>query len=285
MKKKAISLLLAVVLLLSFSLTALADDDVGDPNLEGGGGGMGSGTSDNKWVPGMEGVRVSIVDVDTGSTVGTPIDYSNAAPTLAFHFGKKSKLQYKNGTSLSPTTSTYKCNKPSPALPAIIKTSSNGANIEAIKRYFCSEYVTNMIASDFGITFEKLTSGKYKLLLEPIAYVVYDGNYIGFTAHECAMYDQQLSGGIRSKLASLSHQNLPLAMYLEHSDLGFSAYSGASSGKQNNDTILAYLGIGTVSYTDEPPPDPISTDVEYRTNTEVITAVTLNAGKRIFRTA
>jgi hypothetical protein len=78
-------------------------------------------------------------------------------------------------------------------------------------------------------------------------------------------------------MVSLSHQNLPLAMFLERPDLGFSAYSGSTSGAQSNDTILNYLGMGTITYTDfvEPPP-PGEYDVEYRTNTEVITTVTLH---------
>jgi len=103
------------------------------------------------------------------------------------------------------------------------------------------------------------------------------------TAHETALYDQQLSGGVRSKMASLSHQNLPLAMFLERPDLGLPAYSGAATGKQSNDTILTYLGMGIVSYTesDDDLPLPTGYDIEYRVNTEVITAVTLNADSEI----
>jgi hypothetical protein len=141
-----------------------------------------------------------------------------------------------------------------------------------------------MIAADFGISIEKLTGGEYKLLLEPIAYFKFQGQMVGMTAHEAALYDQQLSGGLRGKMASLSHQNLPLALFLERPDLGFPAYSGGDSGKQSNDTILAYLGMGTVTYAaieDDPPPEPTDYDVEYRVKTEVVTAVTLNAVREI----
>lgn len=279
MKNKAISLLLAVVLLCSFTTTAFAD---GDPNIDGGGGGMGSGTGTDSWNPGMDGVRVSIVDVDTGEVMGTPIDYTNQSPSPAYHFGKKTKIHYRNGASLAPTTSTYTYKHPSGNMPRVITSASASASIEAVKRYFCSEAVAGMIALDFGLSFETLTGGRYKLLLEPIAYFKFQGQQVAMTAHEAALYDQQLSGGLRSKMASLSHQNLPLAMFLERPDLGFPAYSGTTSGKQSNDTILAYLGIGTVTYTEVPEePKPSMYDVEYRINTEVITAVTIHANKEI----
>lgn len=279
MKNKAISMLLAVLMLCSLTTTAFAD---GDPNIDGGGGGMGSGTGTDSWTPGMDGVRVSIVDVETGAVMGTPIDYTNKSPSPAYHFGKRNKIHYRSGASLSPNTSTYTYKRPSGNMPTIITSGSASANIEAVKRYFCSEAVAGMLALDFGISFETLTSGRYKLLLEPIAYFKFQGQQVAMTAHEAALYDQQLSGGLRSKMASLSHQNLPLAMFLERPDLGFEAYSGSTSGKQPNDTILTYLGIGTVTYTELPEePEPAMYDVEYRINTEVITTVTLHANKEI----
>ena len=278
MKKKAISILLVVVMLLSFSVTVFAE---GDPNIDGGGGGMGSGTGTDSWSPGMDGVRVSIVDVESGAVMGTPIDYTNNNPSPDYHFGKKSKIHYRNGSSLSPTTNAYHCQKPNPALPMIVSSNANN-NVEAVKRYFCTDGAARMIATDFGITFETLISGKYKLLLEPIAYFKFQGQQIAMTAHEAALYDQQLSGGLRSKMASLSHQNLPLAMFLERPDLGFSVFSGNTSGRQSNDTIIAYLGLGTVTYNElEELPEPSEYDVEYRINTEVVTAVTLNANSEI----
>ncbi len=165
----------------------------------------------------------------------------------------------------------------------IIISSSGGANIDAIKKYFCSEYVTNMIASDFGVSFEKLTGGEYKLLLEPVAYFTFQGQQVAMTAHEAALYDQQLSGGLRSKMGFLTHQNLPLAMFLETPDLGFPAFGGPATDLQPNSTILSSLGLGTVTYTKPPetPPEAPNYDVEYRVNTEVVTAVTLSTSREI----
>ena len=280
MKNKAISMLLAAVMLFSFSVTAFA---AGDPNMDGGGGGMGSGTNTDYWNPGMDGVRVSVVNAETGAAMGTPIDYTNKTPASnLIHFGKKSKIHYRNGAALTPAVGgVYSYKRLVGNMPTIINSNGN-SNIAAIKRYFCSEAVAGMIALDFGISFETLTNGKYKLLLEPIAYFVFKGNNVGMTAHEAALYDQQLSGGLRSRMASLSHQNLPLAMFLERPDLGFPAHGGATSGRQSNDTILTYLGLGTVSYTEIPDDyTPLGYDVEYRINTDVITSVTLNAFNEI----
>jgi hypothetical protein len=278
MKIRIISLVLAFIMILPISAYAA---DPGDPNIDGGGGGMGSGTSTDSWTPGMDGIRVSIVDVTTGAVMGVPIDYTNNRPTPAYNFGKKNKIHYRNGVTLVPETSEYSYRNPNPAMPRVISNNGNN-NIEAVKRYFSSRYVADMIATDFNIPFETLTSGRYKLLLEPIAYFRFQGQQVAMTAHEAALYDQQLSGGLRRRMISLSHQNLPLAMFLERPDLGFSPYSGNTSSAQSNDTILAYLGIGTVTYTEqEEPPPPSEYDIEYRVNTEVVTAVTLHANSEI----
>ena len=36
----------------------------GNGNMDGGGGGMGQGTAQNKWSPGNDGVRITVVDAD-----------------------------------------------------------------------------------------------------------------------------------------------------------------------------------------------------------------------------
>ena len=48
------------VLLGGFPLTAYADTG-GSGNIDTGGGGMGQGTSQNRWTSGNEGVRVTVV--------------------------------------------------------------------------------------------------------------------------------------------------------------------------------------------------------------------------------
>ena len=84
--KRIISLLLALVIAISAAIPAYA---TGDGNMDSGGGGMGNGSKTNYWNPGMDGVRVSIVDVGSHSVVRTPIDLTNKVPaTNVAHFGK-----------------------------------------------------------------------------------------------------------------------------------------------------------------------------------------------------
>lgn len=64
----------------------------GDPNIDNGGGGLKDGSSENFWNPGNDGVRVTIVDAETGAVKSASIDYTNTnASDIALHFGKVSK--------------------------------------------------------------------------------------------------------------------------------------------------------------------------------------------------
>ena len=270
-----ITILIILNFIMPFSVFA-----VGDGNIDSGGGGMGSGTSQNKWSPGNDGVRVSIVRVDDYSIVTTPIDFTNKQPpSTIFHFGKVSKLQYNGGRNLSPIQGSYSYINPSQSIPRIVSTEGKN-NIEAIKSYFTDEQVIRSIASNTGMNYDTLINGEYKLLLEPIAYYTFQGVMIATTATEAAMYDEKLSGGLRSKMVSLSHKNLPLAMFLEVGDLGYHAWSGSTSTPALNSDIKNYLGLGIVRFKEKPEEPIISTyDYEYRVNTEVITSVMVSGGQ------
>ncbi len=82
---------------------------VGDGNIDSGGSGMGGdGTSTDKWSPGYDGVRVTVVRASDYSVVTTPIDLTNKQPpSTMFHFGRVSKLQYNSGRSLTPIQGAY----------------------------------------------------------------------------------------------------------------------------------------------------------------------------------
>lgn len=281
--KRIFAFFLSLLLILGICpMSALADTG-GSGNVDGGGGSMGQGTSQNSWNPGMDGVRITVVDTESGQPVSTPFDLTNKNPTIKIHFGKVSKIQYTNGSGISPNTTPYTCKKPDVAMPRIISTGSTKASIEAIKKYFCSEYAVELVAQQTGINYDELIGGEYKLLLEPIAYFKHNGVMYAMTAHEAALYDNQTGGALRRTMTSLTHKNLPLAMYLEYSDLGFAAYSGPTNKTCSNDTIIAYLGMGIVRFEEQPPeqPEPTDYDYEYRVDTDVITPVTLYAGSEI----
>lgn len=276
MKRALYPLLLSLFLVLSTGITVFAE---GDGNMIGGGGGMGNGTQTDVW-RNQDGVRVTVVTTE-GTVVSTPFDLTNSNISNGIiHFGKVCKLQYSAGTSLFPNGS-YSCSKPGIALPRIIGGGSSRASIEAIKRYFCSEYAAKLVSEKTGIAFDELISGPYKLVIEPIAYFTHGGRNYAMTATEAALYNQMSGGTLRSKLPSLTHQNLPLSIFLEIPDLGYPAWSGTTSGKVYDSDIISALGIGIVSYRDVPEADLMAPDQTYRVDTDVITSITLTTDEEV----
>lgn len=293
--KHFISALLSIILFFSaLPLTSYAADG----NIDNGGGGMGNGESGkNYWNPGQDGVRITVIKASENKPVTTPIDFTNVdlskKNAINVHFGKKSKLHYKNGATLITPTSSYTCQKLKPQykLPTIIK--DNGvANIDEIRKYFTSEDTAKEIAKMVGASYDTLKNGSYKLLIEPIAYITFGGQRYAMTATEAALYDQKLSGGLRAKMKDLSHKNLPLSMFLQKADIGYPAYTGSRTSAQSNSTIIASLGLGVVKFPDgeNPPPNGGETEPDdsvmtanytYRVNTDVVTAVQLNTSKEI----
>ena len=276
--KRIISLLLALVIAISAAIPAYA---TGDGNMDSGGSGMGDGTKTNYWNPGMDGVRLSVVHADNRAVIGSVVDWSNQKPNANIaHFGKVSKLSYNTGRTLSPAVGGYVCVQPTQKLPKIISTGSSKASIAAIRSYFTDEQVIRAIAGYVGIDFDLLISGDYRIVVEPLAYLCYNGQQFAMTATEAALYDQVVNGDLRKKLGTLTHKNLPLAIFLEEADLGYAAWSGSRTEKASNGDIISSLGIGIVRFNEvTTPPKPGEYDYEYRTNTEVITSVEVRGGQ------
>jgi hypothetical protein len=267
MKRLTILLILIFFLILSASAS-------GDPNVDSGGGGMGGGSGSSYWNPGWDGVRVTVVDT-SGNQLGSPVDLTNkSVSTATVHCGKHSKLYYKQSLSLSISANNYSYINPVDNLPVIVNW-TGGNNIDAIKTYFTDTGHLQEISDYIGISYDNLIGGNYKLLLEPIAYFKYQGIDYAMTATEAALYDVMTSHSLYTAMRSLTHQNLPLAMFLQKtdSDLGLAAWTGATSGFQSNNNIIKYLGAGVISFKDNTvAPDPQS-DYTYHTDTDVITAI------------
>jgi hypothetical protein len=258
----------------------------GDPNIDTGGAGLGDGSEGNIWY-GDSGVRVTIVDAESRSPVSASVDYIKPPEyvlawnkTNIYHFGKVSKLEYNAGASLSPIRGNYDYIIPSQTLPKIIATNSGTGSITAIKSYFCDEQILRAICSDTGFNYDELICGDYKLVIEPLAAYLYRGTPLVTTATEAALYDQQVNGGLRSWMGSLTHKNLPLAIFLETSDMGYPAWSGSTTTHASDADIISSLGIGIVRFTDEIDPYvPSEFDYEYRVDTDVITSVDVGGGQ------
>lgn len=271
----------AFTAILLFLLCLTLPQDVhaeGQGNMDGGGGSFGSGTRTDFWSGGDEGVRVTIVRASDGAAVSASIDLTNVNPkNIVLHFTKTCKTSYRSGTSLTPSTEVYTYYSPAQRLPTIIGTASSGANIQQIKRFFTDEQVLRGICGYCGFDYDTLLGGEYKVMVEPLAFVTFQGIRTAMTATEAALYDRLLGGTMQQRMTSLSHKNLPLAIFLETSDLGFPAWTGSKTERVSNDNIISSLGIGIVRFNEVISPEVV--DYEYRVDTDVITAVTVSGGQ------
>lgn len=277
--KRIAALILSAALLLAFPAAAHAE---GDGNIDHGGG-NGMGDAGDSWWNGDDGVRVTVIRASDNKVVSRSIDITNYDESDAeYHFIRKCKILYRNGSYLQADRNGYNFSIPTKPMPKII-TETGTSSITAIRSYFTDRQVIKSVARLIGTSYEQLTGGKYKLLLEPVAYFFYNGRHkYAMTATEAALYDEALDGGLRAVLVSLTHQQLPLSMFLEKPDLGYPAFHGDKTGRQSNAMIISQLGLGVVKFKDSPSDaegDP--SHAEYRCDTDVITSVMLNSNSEI----
>ena len=244
--KRAFILLLAFLMVFCPIVTALADGNA-DVNVDAGGGNMENVTGESKWHEGDEGVRISLYQVSTGRILQTA-DFSNIEPSITIFFGYTDKLEYMSGKDLTfDNGANYKTYVPENTLPTIISPNGNN-NVQVLKSFFGDEVILRYLAGIFGIEFEEMITDDYKILMEPVAYFKYNGIMYAMSATEAALYNDWVNEKLRKAMGNLTHQNLPLAMFLEEDDLGITAWSGASTGYQTDSNILSYLGCGVISY-------------------------------------
>lgn len=295
-----IIMIIFAFILLTNSYQVKADD----PNMDGGGSGGGTqgGSSDNYYSSDDDGIRLTVIDVNTGiRTEGThTIDYyrKNKDGKKIIHFGKVCKLEYMGvsgyqaAKELRQSSEDYKRNDAGETvafqveeMPIIVSSSKGNSDIEEIKRYFNNEDRLRKVASRVGMSYDELISGRYKLIIEPVIYLTFNSMYMAMTAHEAAKLDMSLGGTsttggqLRAKFVSFTHKNLPLSIFLKKKELGVKNWTGSKYDRVNNDQILTYLGIGILSFESEDlETDVDSVDFDYRPDTDVITYVDVSVG-------
>lgn len=278
MKRFSTKVATFVAILCITTLTAFA---VGNVNVGSSGGSINTApTTYAYWSSGRDGVRVSVVEIASGSVLATGDfttngSYVDGYASIIYHFQKTSKLAYNHGASLNTEQGSYSYFE-LPSMPAIVN-GSGANNLDAIKTFFALSGTVQEISSVLGIPFDTVTNGDYALLLEPIGYFVYAYNVYAATATEVALLDVTTSNDLRYWLRSFSHTNLPLSMFLTDGLLGISPFPDpTTSSEQSNSTILTYLGCGTVTF--EPPATATSgipTNYIFRTDTDVIVSIEL----------
>ncbi len=224
--------------------------------MEAGGGQTETVTGDSFW-NGDWGIRFCVVDVASQTVVSATYDAANKSSGYENyrHFGKTNKFDYRGGASLSFQQSDYSWEDPAVTIPTIVRT-SGAPDIKAIKDYFTDETVIRWIGDVTGMAYDTLISGDYKLFIEPILYYTFDSQKYAMTATEAALFDRAINGLLLRTMGNATHQQLPLSLYLEKSDLGFSKWAGAKTGIQNDTNIINYLGMGIVSFIPEEEPEP-----------------------------
>lgn len=276
--RKLLSLVLSASLAIPLSLPALAG---GDPNADHGGN---ENLQDEEWdgwgvdYNHPEGVRVTIVDADSGEPKSKSIDLTNLNPTVTKHYNYQNKYNYKQGYSLSSSLSTYRKITPTDygcsELPIIV-----GGSLSEIKSYFTNFSILKRIATKLGFScveydaskyntdstyranFENeknVMYGDYKFMIEPVVYLHHHNTYYALTATEAALLDKQQSGTLKTNIGNVTHYNVPNALYLAEDMCGYYAgYKTLPSGNRyTNEQIIANLGISFVSFYDDTTPPP-----------------------------
>lgn len=171
--KRGLLILLTLVMVLScLTVPALADEDVGDPNISGDDGGTGAGSESAYWGAYLQGVRISVYDIK-GKRVRATADYSNltseqiqstyCGENMAdMWFGYTPKTAYMRGAALTAQQgSTYNVrnfrqNGKVVTFPNCINTNDT-TNFAAVKEFMTRKETIEGLANDFNMSFEEIT--------------------------------------------------------------------------------------------------------------------------------
>ena len=267
--KRLICLLLSLVTVFCIATTAFADQnwtgDDGETDIVSPEGSF--------WSYYLQGIRLSVFHINTKRILATA-DYSNLSneqihnyPTadgkvsnIADNwFGYNSKLYYMKGGNLNFSLATYsvrdfKVNGQKIYFPDCIN-QDDTSNFAAVKKFFADDDVLATVAADFGMDYDTLTSGDYKLILEPVVYFRYAGDWYAMTAAEAGAwklkYGSMASTGSIVGMTDLTELTLPICMFLEYddNDVGIVAYTGGKV-KQPGAIIRDQMGVGILSAED-----------------------------------
>ena len=73
-----------------------------------------------------------------------------------------------------------------------------------------------MVANRTGINVTSLTDGTYKLVIEPVIYLIYNHLYYAMTTTEAGLYNRMLGGDLGAHFPTVVMKNLALALFLEN---------------------------------------------------------------------
>lgn len=244
------------------------------------GGSFGGGINGFKWTGARQGARITIVDASSGARAFPTIDVTkyNLSSSI-INFGKTTKLDYRNAPGLNPNPNfnTYRYSN----FPNLVGNSAKPLSYlkefvmdKAFHKEVLINFTPELKAMGEERALEELSSGKYKIILEPWVIFTINGTDHCITATEAALLDLnnggQLDtylptrGGIARWAVTLTHDALPKSAYLEREEFGIEPFNPGNSslmgkftvgGKLTkkvlplNSTILDSMGIAILSIT------------------------------------
>jgi hypothetical protein len=286
-------------MLLTFIILSQSAFAALDPNLDGGGGNLGQGTTNNGWavssaggglVFDADGLRIYLVNSSTGRPVSSAIDITtfNISTGNVINFNNGTKFDYNHVDAALNYTTAYNYVKVPASLgfPRIISNSmtsnpaADTARVDAIRDWFTDIEYYEWIIGQLGFSLADMQANGYMLALEPIAYFRYQGQNYAMTATEAALFDQLAGGALSAVMGPLTRQNLPLALFLEEDEFTDSPYrinewTGLTNSYISNSNIVNQLGIGYISYFSERADIAVSVSFSYPADTWVVTAFRL----------
>ncbi len=283
-----VALIMCLTSLAGLNLTAAASPS-GD--IGGQGGSMGDGAAGvNQWVQ-VQGVRLTALDAHTGNPIPgacsvdwvkgdtTPWGKCGRTADDLWTFGSVCKQEYRAGHTLDWQQGTYDYQIPPAGMPDVIVLGRS--NINAIREFFIDEVIVkDFCANVYGkelesgfdssteaqALFDRFLSDELVLAIEPLVFMLWDGQLYGGTATEIALLAKETDAqrkeeGKKTLLytnGELTHKGAPKALFLEeaHNELGYSTAGANHVGTTylSNETIIKEaVGICIVWFT---PPDP-----------------------------
>ena len=260
---------------LFFNISAFADTDV---NVDGSGGGnLGTGTQTSYWTSGDDGIRVTIVDPNNKKILTRPVDFSNKEQVVDYYFGMGCKYHYRfwNSAKIGIFPGyTYKNIVPTAKLPKVIYGDGTN-NIANIRNYFREQVHLKAICEYINFDYNSLINDGYVLIIEPIAYLTFNGYRFTMTATEAAKYNSAKNQELKNEMGSLTHCNLPRSMFLQHEDMNISVPTlPFEYPRSGDDEIERQLGIGIIRFIVLNQGEDVvaPSEYEYYTDTDVITS-------------
>lgn len=152
-------------------------------------------TSDSfKWAgTHAQGIRVTIVNGESGIRITNPIDYTNYKGAVDKSYDKATKLEYMKSQVLLESPA-YTSMTPPTGMPTVLFNTADGSNnIETVRAYFRRDDVIGYLLKDnnMPISIEQFIENGYKVIVEPLAFLTVDGKVHAVTATESAILSKQ----------------------------------------------------------------------------------------------